>query len=128
MNTADLLLDVVSYRPAWQAHASCRGMMHDPAAPSFFPGRGEDTRDAKAICAGCPVQVECGDYAEAFPQYRLPGVWGGGTERSRRRALATPRIEHGTNAGYAAHRRRGEVACDDCRRAHDNADRKARVS
>jgi WhiB family redox-sensing transcriptional regulator len=63
----------------WQDQASCLGM--DPDL--FFPERGASTRDAKAICAACPVRVECLEFAlsngEKF------GIWGGMSERERRR-------------------------------------------
>ena len=63
----------------WQTHASCRGM--DPDL--FFPQRGEGTREARLVCATCPVRQPCLDYAidggEAF------GMWGGLSGRERRR-------------------------------------------
>ena len=66
-------------RPWWD-HAAC----NDPeVADLFFPEKGGGTRTAKRICAGCPVRVPCLDYAldndERF------GVWGGLSERERRR-------------------------------------------
>jgi WhiB family redox-sensing transcriptional regulator len=42
----------------------------------------DDDRDAKAICAGCPVREECLEYAMRWDQ--LCGVWGGLSERERR--------------------------------------------
>lgn len=42
---------------------------------SFFPGRGQDTSAACAICRECPVRVEC---LELSCRNREPeGVWGG---------------------------------------------------
>lgn len=67
-------------RPDWAHRAAC-------AAPGvdrriFFPGQGEDARPAKAICARCPVAVECLTFAldngERF------GIWGGTSQRERR--------------------------------------------
>lgn len=53
----------------------------DPEA--FFPNKGESVAPAKAICARCPVIDRCLEYAldndERF------GVWGGTSERERRR-------------------------------------------
>lgn len=50
---------------------------------SFFPEKGGSTRKAKAVCRGCPLAVPCLEYAidhgERF------GVWGGLSERERRR-------------------------------------------
>lgn len=70
-------------RPAWQQRAACRGMMLDPHAPNFFPAQGGDTETPKKVCAGCPVQAECGDYANQWPMTRLFGIWGGGSQKSR---------------------------------------------
>lgn len=63
----------------WRDRARCRGM--DPAL--FHPGRGEDTTEPKRVCAGCPVRDECLAYALANGE-KL-GVWGGTSERERRR-------------------------------------------
>ena len=64
---------------AWQADALCA--QTDPEA--FFPEKGGSTRDAKKICSGCEVKAECLEYAlkndERF------GIWGGLSERERRR-------------------------------------------
>jgi WhiB family redox-sensing transcriptional regulator len=54
----------------------------------FFPEKGGSTRDAKATCRGCPIRAECLEYAldndERF------GVWGGLSERERRRLKRGP--------------------------------------
>ncbi|MFG2479909.1 WhiB family transcriptional regulator [Streptomyces fagopyri] len=42
-------------------------------------------RRAKAVCAGCPVRIEC--LAEALDGRIEFGVWGGTTERDRRALL-----------------------------------------
>lgn len=64
----------------WRAQGRCR------SAPLslFFPERGDDTRQAKAICAGCPVVEQCRSYGLAYPELR--GIWGGLSERGRARA------------------------------------------
>ena len=63
----------------WQAEALCA--QTDPEA--FFPEKGGSTRDAKRVCGVCPVREECLKYAmdndERF------GIWGGLSERERRR-------------------------------------------
>jgi WhiB family transcriptional regulator, redox-sensing transcriptional regulator len=67
---------------SWLEHAACKGT--DPSI--FFPGRG-DTRhlqQAQAVCAHCPVRNPCLQYALASP-YLMQGVWGGTSERERRR-------------------------------------------
>lgn len=66
--------------PRWQDHALCAET--DPDA--FFPEKGGSTREAKRVCRSCLVRSECLEYAlendERF------GVWGGMSERERRRA------------------------------------------
>ena len=52
----------------------------------FFPEKGGSVRAAKAVCAGCPVRAECLEYALAHDERY--GVWGGTSERERRRLKA----------------------------------------
>jgi WhiB family redox-sensing transcriptional regulator len=63
----------------WQLRANCMGV--DPDL--FFPERGASTREAKEVCRGCVVRQDCLEYAisngEKF------GIWGGMSERERRR-------------------------------------------
>lgn len=63
----------------WKQSANCRGV--DPDL--FFPERGASTKEAKRVCNSCVVRVECLEYAlengEKF------GIWGGMSERERRR-------------------------------------------
>ncbi len=63
----------------WQERALCA--QTDPEA--FFPEKGGSTREAKRICSGCDVRAECLDYALAHDE-RF-GIWGGLSERERRR-------------------------------------------
>lgn len=64
---------------SWQERALCS--QTDPEA--FFPEKGGSTREAKKICTGCEVKVECLEYALANDE-RF-GIWGGLSERERRR-------------------------------------------
>jgi len=64
----------------WMLEARC--LDADPEA--FFPEKGGSTREAKRICAACPVRDECLDYALRHDE-RF-GIWGGLSERERRRA------------------------------------------
>ncbi len=64
---------------AWQQDALCA--QTDPEA--FFPEKGGSTREAKSICASCEVRAECLEYALANDE-RF-GIWGGLSERERRR-------------------------------------------
>ena len=53
----------------------------DPEA--FFPEKGGSTREAKKVCLSCDVRGECLEYALAHDE-RF-GIWGGLSERERRR-------------------------------------------
>jgi WhiB family transcriptional regulator, redox-sensing transcriptional regulator len=79
-------LRVEQFRPAWHADAACRGR----GTAVFFPGRGQNTAcaNAKAVCAGCPVRDECLD--AALTHGELAGIWGGTSERERRRLRRQP--------------------------------------
>ena len=63
----------------WRLDALCAET--DPEA--FFPEKGGSTREAKRVCTGCEVRAECLEFAltndERF------GIWGGLSERERRR-------------------------------------------
>lgn len=63
----------------WQSDALCA--QTDPEA--FFPEKGGSTRDAKKVCAACNVRSECLEYALSNDE-RF-GIWGGLSERERRR-------------------------------------------
>lgn len=63
----------------WTLLANCRGM-----ADALFPD-GKEQRRARRICTGCRVRPEC--LAEALDNRLEWGVWGGMTERERRRLL-----------------------------------------
>ena len=63
----------------WQERALCA--QTDPEA--FFPEKGGSTREAKRICQGCEVRDACLEYALANDE-RF-GIWGGLSERERRR-------------------------------------------
>jgi WhiB family redox-sensing transcriptional regulator len=64
---------------AWQERALCA--QTDPEA--FFPEKGGSTREAKRVCMSCEVRAECLEYALAKDE-RF-GIWGGLSERERRR-------------------------------------------
>jgi WhiB family redox-sensing transcriptional regulator len=72
-------VDQETLEDQWQERALCA--QTDPEA--FFPEKGGSTRDAKRICTTCEVKAQCLDYAlqndERF------GIWGGLSERERRR-------------------------------------------
>ncbi|MFD2674543.1 WhiB family transcriptional regulator [Gulosibacter bifidus] len=64
---------------AWQADALCA--QTDPEA--FFPEKGGSTRDAKMICQSCEVRAQCLEYA--LERDERFGIWGGYSERERRK-------------------------------------------
>ena len=63
----------------WAEEALCAYV--DPDV--FFPEKGGSSREAKRICAQCSVRDECLEYALANDE-RF-GIWGGLSERERRR-------------------------------------------
>ena len=70
----------------WMALGKCR----DVPPGVFFPSDGVGVEIARRICAGCSVQEECLEYAL---HYRIDhGVWGGASERERRRILRSRRL------------------------------------
>lgn len=71
----------------WMQHGLCRQL----APSTFFPNDGTGVEVARRICATCPVQEPCLEYALAE---RIDhGVWGGASERERRRIAKRRRQE-----------------------------------
>lgn len=60
---------------------ACRGL----DAGIFYPETDEEAEVAKQVCAECGVRSACLEYALA--RREKVGVWGGATERERRRIL-----------------------------------------
>jgi WhiB family transcriptional regulator, redox-sensing transcriptional regulator len=67
----------------WRKRAACRGI----DVEIFFPATEEDVdaAPAKAVCGVCPVRQACLEHALAHRERE--GIWGGATERERRRIL-----------------------------------------
>lgn len=63
----------------WMRKAKC--LQADPE--TFFPEKGGSTREAKRICAECEVREPC--LAYALDNDERFGIWGGLSERERRR-------------------------------------------
>ncbi len=74
--------------PGWQLRANCMGV--DPEL--FFPERGSSTREAKEVCRGCVVREDCLDFAIANGEKF--GIWGGMSERERRRVRRARILAH----------------------------------
>lgn len=68
---------------AWRVAAACRGL--DPLI--FYPVTDEDAdaEPAKTVCDVCPVREPCLEHALGAREKE--GVWGGATERERRRII-----------------------------------------
>jgi WhiB family redox-sensing transcriptional regulator len=64
---------------AWQAKSRCLEV--DPEI--FFPERGGSSKAARAVCLQCEVRIECLRYALANREQF--GIWGGTSERERRK-------------------------------------------
>ena len=64
---------------AWMAQGKCRQL----APATFFPSDGVGVEVARRICGDCPVKEPCLEYA-LFNRIEH-GVWGGASERERRR-------------------------------------------
>lgn len=63
----------------WRDDALCAQV--DPEL--FYPDEGQSPRTPKRVCAGCPVRDECLQWALA--QDVRGGIWGGASDRERRR-------------------------------------------
>jgi WhiB family redox-sensing transcriptional regulator len=71
----------------WMKKGSCKSLPPE----TFFPSDGLGVEAAQAICAKCPVAAQCLEYA--LFQRIEHGVWGGQSERGRRRILRARRLE-----------------------------------
>jgi len=71
----------------WMAEGLCA----EKSPSMFFPSDGVGVEVAKKICAECPVRTTCLEYAL---ENRIDhGVWGGTSERQRRRIQRARRLE-----------------------------------
>lgn len=71
----------------WQDRAICRAVDGD----IFFAVGSAQEHQAKGVCKTCPVRWECLAYAL---RHRVEhGVWGGMTDRERRRVLNRTRLD-----------------------------------
>ncbi|MEZ5216355.1 MAG: WhiB family transcriptional regulator [Ilumatobacteraceae bacterium] len=65
----------------WRDLGACKGL--DPTI--FYPDDDDDGSDAKIVCTECAVRVTCLEFALSHREKQ--GVWGGATERERRRII-----------------------------------------
>jgi WhiB family redox-sensing transcriptional regulator len=72
----------------WVAKANCLGI----ETSLFYPDRGsEKAHDAKNVCYGCAVREECLSYALKIGERY--GIWGGTSERQRKKIRRSTRLE-----------------------------------
>ncbi len=69
----------------WMADGKCRSVSPE----TFFPSDGLGVIQAQKICASCEVADQCLEYA--LENHIDHGVWGGRSERERRRILRSRR-------------------------------------
>jgi len=79
----------------WMVGARCRDMPYEEAVVMFFPEKGHNSRDARAICLGqpatdhhaamspCPVKTQCLKYALSFEPEGVVGIWAGTSPNER---------------------------------------------
>jgi len=77
-----------------------RGRCAEVDPELWFPGKWDSGTEAKKICAGCEVRLECLKYAvEADEQH---GIWGGVSRRERIRLRKTMNRDDGDGEPGAA--------------------------
>jgi WhiB family redox-sensing transcriptional regulator len=77
----------------WMARGKCKEVAPD----IFFPSDGMGVQSAQRICAECPVSKQCLEYA--LENHIDHGVWGGCSERERRRILRRRRVSTAVTVG-----------------------------
>lgn len=63
---------------SWMSRGACL----ETGGEQFFPDEKGSAADAKRICLGCEVKVECLDYALKAPMTK--GIWGGKSPQQRK--------------------------------------------
>lgn len=115
---------------SWREHASCRDV--DPKI--MYGETGAAARQAIEICKQCPVRKECltdARKAERFlPRSYIVTIRGGRRPGERWRMYRTEQrpYTHGTPYGYRRHNFEGTPACQACKDAErDNQRRKRQL-
>ncbi|QQG96191.1 WhiB family transcriptional regulator [Mycobacteroides chelonae] len=75
------LIDLPMWQYRWQDDAACKGY----PTSWWFPetGASRECHRAKAICASCPVQIQCRE--DALNHHDQHGLFGGMSLKDRRR-------------------------------------------
>ncbi len=129
----------------WAARAACQGQDLN----LFFSDAEQKVRQAKAICAACPVRRQCLDEALRSEGASVgAGVFGGLTADERTRLVLARATEQaaaqgqappqprtggrpapcGTRSAYQRHVKKGEPIDEACRAANTTADRRLRTT
>jgi WhiB family transcriptional regulator, redox-sensing transcriptional regulator len=80
----------------WKTDALCGDLQSD----MFFPEDPAQAAPAIQICAGCPVRLQCRDYA--LRHSIVWGIWGGMTGEDRERLIRRRAAKRRAAAGRAA--------------------------
>ncbi len=67
---------------SWRLRGACRGL--DPEI-FYAPSDDDGVDGAKQVCSTCVVQEQCLEFA--LENRESEGIWGGATEKERRRIL-----------------------------------------
>ena len=94
----------------WWERAKCRGV--DPDL--FFPSRGDSGREALAVCAECPVQPQCLQYA--LDNGERLGIWGGTTGKQRRKMRRPRKACASCSTRFRPTQSNARYCSDSCRR------------
>ena len=86
----------------WRSSAACLSADPDLFFPISSTGPAErQIARAKVICAGCPVRIQCLDFALTHDQTH--GIWGGTTAEDRQRDRRRRRRQAAAKRTVAAH-------------------------
>lgn len=77
----NLFSEHITFDEEWKKLAECKGLNTE----IFYPSDGLGVIAAKKICAMCVVKQNCLDYA--IKHQHISGVWGGASERDRKRIV-----------------------------------------
>ncbi len=81
----------------WMEQAACTKANPDLFFPEPSPPKAH-VEAAKAVCRACPVQSQCLEFA--LVNHENVGIWGGKTERERRRIARERRRARILNASF----------------------------
>ena len=106
----------INMNEEWRERAVCKH--HD--SELWFAQDHHSQAKAIAVCQTCPVRNECLEFALEHDER---GVWGGQSERGRRRIISKrSAFQHGTIEGFASEMRSGGIPCEKCMAAATNVE------